>query len=337
MSIRRLPVYLVLDVSESMAGPAIEAVDKSIQALVAELKKDPHALETAHMSVITFAREAKQIVPLTDIADFVPPKLSVRTGTSLGKALRLLLDCMAREVIRTSDCQKGDYKPLVYLLTDGQPTDDWRPAVEALRRANNPKIANIIAVGCGPDADVEILRQVSETVLLIPTASQESLSRFFVWLSSSVQSASVALERRPDVPFDLPGLPEGVEVPREGEKRDDVPSQLFLHARCSGRRLPYLMRYGYYAAGGYYNPLAAHPLDEFEESDAELLPSINSSLLNGVPRCPHCGNMAAAQCPCGTILCTPEHGGLAVTCPACHASLVEGDSSEAFEVQRVQG
>lgn len=337
MSERRLPVYLVLDVSESMAGPAIEAVDKSVQALVAELKKDPHALETAHMSVITFAREAKQVVPLTDIADFIAPKLSVRTGTSLGKALRLLLESMAHEVVRTSDCQKGDYKPLVYLLTDGHPTDDWRPAVESVRQANSPKIANIIAVGCGPDADVEILRQISDTVLLIPEASQESLSRFFVWLSASVQSASVAMERRPDIPFDLPPLPAGVEVAREGTQREDVPAQVFLHARCSSRRLPYLMRYGYYAEGGFYNPLAAHPLDEFEESDAELLPSINSSQLNGVPRCPYCGNMAAAQCPCGTILCAPEHDGLAVTCPTCHASLVQGESSEPFEVQRVQG
>src|SRR5439155_14247146 len=93
MFVRRLPVYLLLDCSESMAGPAIESVQRGVEALIGELRGNPQALETAHISVITFAKRAQQVVPLTELITFQPPKLSVRTGTSLGEALRLLLDC----------------------------------------------------------------------------------------------------------------------------------------------------------------------------------------------------------------------------------------------------
>ncbi|MEI7688020.1 MAG: tellurium resistance protein TerY, partial [Planctomycetota bacterium] len=77
---RRLPVYLMLDCSESMAGPAIEAVGRGVSLLHQELKSNPDALETAYLSVITFSRYAKQVTPLTEVMQFSPPPLSVRTG-----------------------------------------------------------------------------------------------------------------------------------------------------------------------------------------------------------------------------------------------------------------
>src|SRR5262249_18300040 len=133
MTMRRLPVYLLLDCSESMAGPAIEAVETGVQTLVSELRNNPLALETAYLSVITFARAARQVVPLTELTQFQPPKRAVRTGTSLGAALRLLLLCLKRDVVRTTPTTKGDYKPMVFLLTDGQPTDDYEEAAKAVR------------------------------------------------------------------------------------------------------------------------------------------------------------------------------------------------------------
>jgi len=78
----------------------------------------------------------------------------------------------------------------VFLLTDGQPTDKWKPAAEAVRRANNPKIANIYAIGCGPDVDTNILRQITDIVLKLDDVTPEAFKKFFVWLSASVQTAS---------------------------------------------------------------------------------------------------------------------------------------------------
>ncbi len=336
---RRLPVYLVLDCSESMAGPAIEEVARGVETLVSTLRANPQALETAYLSVITFSHYAKQVTPLTDIVSFQPPKLAVRTGTALGAALTLLQACMQREIVQTSPTAKGDYKPLVFLLTDGQPTDDWEPAADALRAANRPRIANIYAIGCGPDVDHGVLRRVTDIVLNMPELSTEAFRKAFVWLSASVQSASVRFyEGDRQAPLDMPRLPEGLAIapstPREPHEAE--PRQVFLHARCSRTRQPYLMRFARRYRGGRYEAIASHPLEEIEEGDAELLPPINSAMLDGCPSCPYCGNPVAAACPCGGICCSRPTQTGSVTCPACEAQLTDGGAGS-FDIRRAAG
>ena len=122
--IRRLPVYLLLDCSGSMSGEPIEAVKQGIKALLTELKGDPQALETACLSVITFNSTARQISPLTELMLFKEPELTAGGATALGGALHVLADCIRTEVRTSTATQKGDWKPLVFLLTDGAPTDN---------------------------------------------------------------------------------------------------------------------------------------------------------------------------------------------------------------------
>ena len=85
---RRLPIFLVLDVSESMAGPALKDLENGMELLQKALMSDPMALETVYISVISFAGMAKVVTPLTYILDFTPPKLSVGAGTNLSNALK---------------------------------------------------------------------------------------------------------------------------------------------------------------------------------------------------------------------------------------------------------
>jgi uncharacterized protein YegL len=339
MSTRRLPVYLVIDCSESMAGPAIEAVNKGVNLLVNELRGNPLALETAFLSVITFAKDAKQVVPLTELLQFQVPKLNVRTGSALGAALRLLLRCLQREIVKSTPTTKGDYKPLVFLLTDGQPTDDWEPAASAMRTANNPRIANIYAIGCGPDVDPDNLRQITDIVLMMNNLTPEAFRKFFVWLSASVQSASTRLQEgaQSGQQVSMPALPEGVEVaPTEPGHHDPTPRQVFLHARCSRSKRPYLMRFARREYDNRYEAIAGHPLEVLEAGDGDLLPPINSSLLDGCPSCPYCENPVAGMCPCGTLFCTsPDHKG-PVICPGCNAQLFSGGPGN-FDIKRSQG
>ena len=336
---RRLPVYLVLDCSESMAGPAIEEVSRGVETLVSTLRANPLALETAYLSVITFSHYAKQVIPLTDVVNFQPPRLKVRTGTALGAALTLLQACMKREIVQTSSTVKGDYKTLVFLLTDGQPTDDWEGPADALRAANRPRIANIYAIGCGPDVDHGVLRRVTDIVLNMPDLSPDALRKAFVWLSASVQSASVRFQEGGGLtPIEMPRLPEGLEVAAScmQERHETEPRQVFLHARCSRTRQPYLMRFARRYRGGQYEAITAHPLEEFEEGDADLLPPINSAMLDGCPSCPYCENPVAAVCPCGGIFCSgPNQTGL-VTCPTCGAQLTDTGPGS-FDIQRSAG
>ena len=116
---RKLPIYLLLDTSGSMHGEPIEAVKNGVEMLVSTLRNDPYALETAYLSVITFNTNAQQLVPLTELEQFQTPVIEARGCTALGEALTLLADRIDTEVAKTTAEQKGDWRPLVFIMTDG--------------------------------------------------------------------------------------------------------------------------------------------------------------------------------------------------------------------------
>ena len=61
---RRLLAYFLLDTSGSMNGEPIEALNNGFNGLISMLRADPQAMDTLHLSIITFDREVKNIVPL---------------------------------------------------------------------------------------------------------------------------------------------------------------------------------------------------------------------------------------------------------------------------------
>ena len=69
---RRLPIYFLLDVSESMVGEPIEQMQNGIRTIIQELRTDPYALETVFVSVIVFAGKACTLIPLTELFKFSP-------------------------------------------------------------------------------------------------------------------------------------------------------------------------------------------------------------------------------------------------------------------------
>ena len=206
---RRLPVYLLLDVSGSMEGDPIEAVRQGVKALLSELRSDPQALETAYLSVITFNSSARQVCPLTELMLFEEPVINAGGATALGAALSLLSECIRTEVRKSTETQKGDWKPLVFLLTDGAPTDDWRSAAQELKSL---RPANIIACAAGSCADTAVLKEITECVLLMNTLSAGDLAQFFAWVSSSVKMSSKSLDAKPGTNIELPPPPQGFVI-----------------------------------------------------------------------------------------------------------------------------
>lgn len=67
---RRLPIFFVLDCSESMIGENLKKMNDGLTTIISDLRRDPHALETAYISIIAFAGVAKTIVPLTEVVSF---------------------------------------------------------------------------------------------------------------------------------------------------------------------------------------------------------------------------------------------------------------------------
>lgn len=321
MSERRLPIFLLVDCSESMAGEAIENVRKGIDSLIAQLRSDPHALETVHLSTILFSRDATVDAPLTELLTFQPPRLAVRPGTALGGALRLLRDRLESDVVRSSAERRGDYKPLVFLLTDGEPTDDWMEAARVLRSLRGTRYAELYAVGCGPDVNPETLFAVSDSVYLLEDLGSVAMAKLFVWLTSSVRSASRSVRAGDQRTTDLPPAPEGIHrlespPPAAGPRPS---TQLFLHALCSRDRKPYLMRYRRGESYDGYEAVAAHPLEKVGDGGGAAAPPVALSRLYGAPSCPYCENPTWAFCGgCGTFYCVVADA-IDGTCVKCNA------------------
>ncbi|WP_202907666.1 vWA domain-containing protein [Rhodopseudomonas palustris] len=210
-NMRRLPVYLVVDTSGSMSGEPIEAVKNGIHSLLTSLRHDPYALETVHISVITFDSDARQLAPLTEIMQFQAPDFMASGSTQLGAALRLLSERIEREVERGSAERKGDWKPLVFIMTDGIPTDDWRPECG---RFKTIKTGIVVACAAGPNADTAVLKEITENVVQLDTADTKTIEAFFKWVSSSVSVGSQKVDGGGEITklSELPPAPPEMNV-----------------------------------------------------------------------------------------------------------------------------
>lgn len=206
---RRLPVYLLLDTSGSMFGEPIEAVKNGVQVLVSTLRSDPYALETAYLSIITFNSSAQQVTPLTELSAFQQPSIDAGGCTALGEALSLLANKVDTEVVKTTTEVKGDWKPLVFIMTDGEPTDDLNKGLTEFKKR---KFGMVVACAAGQGANTDTLKKITECVVQLDTADSATIKSFFKWVSASVSTGSQKVE---DAGVEVTGLNELPPPPPE--------------------------------------------------------------------------------------------------------------------------
>ena len=201
---RKLPVYLLLDTSGSMSGEPIEALKNGVQLMISSLRQNPQAIETAYISIITFDTTAQQLMPLTDLASFQIPDMRASGVTALGEALRLVSLKIDSEVARTTTTQKGDWKPLVFIMTDGVPTDDWQSGLAEFKQR---KVALTVACAAGFGAKTDILKQITDSVVQLDAADSNSITKFFQWVTASIGVSSTRVEESGKEVRDLYELP----------------------------------------------------------------------------------------------------------------------------------
>lgn len=211
MSDRRLPVYLLLDTSGSMRGEPIQSVNVGLQSMVSALRQDPYALESVHLGLITFDIEAKEVFPLTPLDLVQIPEIVVPNSgpTFLGAALELLIKRSDIEIKKSTADKKGDWRPLLFIMTDGSPSDlhTFRNMIPEIKKRN---FGNIVACAAGPKAKIDVLKELTDSVVHLDTTDSATFAQFFKWVSASVSigSSSAGITE----PTYLPPPPPEVQV-----------------------------------------------------------------------------------------------------------------------------
>lgn len=355
---RRLPIYFVLDVSESMAGMPLECMQEGLNRLIRALRTDPYALETVYISIIAFAGRVKTLLPLTELFAFYPPQLPLGAGTAIGAALDYTATVITQEVQTHCAEHKGDYQPIVYFISDGSATDNARAAIERWRENIGCRV-KLIAVGIGKHADLSVFRPISEEILRLENTGEEDFKRFVDWISQSVsaQSRSVGTGASAD------------KLSLEKAQHYDVLKVIYdeidagaidehfvlLNGQCSTNKRPYLLKYERIELPAeicrqypdlpdivYDYRYACALNDDYDEwSDKRLnFNTINVKALLGGGGCPHCANRyTLALCSeCSQLMCIPGAG--KTRCPNCDTEqefiYSEGDDA-GFNISRSVG
>lgn len=176
--IRRQPIYLLLDTSVSGAVGSIAQVENAVDRLVTSLREDPSMIETAWLGVITYGGCANVVLPLTELIAFQLPDLSTCGGVALGDALITVAQCADKDLVRAAATAKGDWSPIVCIVTRGIPTDEWQKGIARFKERKWSTVAGL----CMSDGEEEVLKQVvqePELVLNLRTASPEEADGFF--------------------------------------------------------------------------------------------------------------------------------------------------------------
>jgi uncharacterized protein YegL len=185
----RCPCLLVLDKSGSMGGAPINELNAGLQQLKHELLQDELASKRTEVAVVSFG-------PITVDAQFqtahsfAPPMLEASGDTPMGAAIRRGLELLNARKQEYRANGVVYYRPWVFLITDGAPTDEWVSVCNEIRQGEASKAFTFFAIGV-QGANFEILKQLSPA--REPLKLQGLMFReFFSWLSTSMSRVSAS-------------------------------------------------------------------------------------------------------------------------------------------------
>ena len=197
----RCPCVLLLDTSGSMAGTPILQLNHGLAALQSSLAEDEVALLRVELAIVTFG-PVQLVQDFVGAGHFTAPTLRAGGDTPMGGAVQLALDQLEVRKQLYRDNGLTYYRPWIFLITDGQPTDGtiWQNAALRLKEAESQKKVAFFSVGV-EGANMPMLAQLS---LRQPLHLQALKFReLFTWLSTSLSSVSHSMPTQ-EVPLQSP-------------------------------------------------------------------------------------------------------------------------------------
>ncbi len=189
----RAPLVLVLDCSGSMLDDnKIGLLNDGLKTLEKELKSDPIAARCGRVLVISFGgdNDVELMGDWTDAMDFTPPELKAGGMTPMGAAMRCALDEIESQKSQMRSAGVSYKRPIVMLLSDGEPTDEWQQVAADCKAAEAAHKVNVMAIGIGDQANRDILGAFSNKGAL--NLKGLKFKELFIWLSRSIQAVSRA-------------------------------------------------------------------------------------------------------------------------------------------------
>ena len=186
----RCPCVLLLDTSGSMSGAPINELNAGLETFAEELQRDDLAAMRVEVGVITFGNGTHVEQGFVSAHQFAAPRLRAGGNTPMGEALNLALD----QLRQRKDVYKQHgipyYRPWLFLITDGAPTDEWRSAAQRVQQEEREKGVAFFAVGV-QKADMKVLAQITNRQPL--RLQGLNFRDMFLWLSQSLTTVSHSL------------------------------------------------------------------------------------------------------------------------------------------------
>jgi uncharacterized protein YegL len=200
----RCPCLLLLDVSGSMRGQPIAELNGGLRSFAHELQSDSLAIKRVELAIVKFG-PVETVQEFQTAESFVPPTLVDEGDTPMGSAIVHGLSMLNSRKQRYRDNGVSFYRPWVFLITDGAPTDTWEAAASRIREGEASKAFAFFAIGV-QDANMEILKKLCVREPLKLKGLQ--FRALFQWLSNSMKSVSRSMPGT-DIPLENPTSPNG--------------------------------------------------------------------------------------------------------------------------------
>jgi len=204
---RALHVLILADTSGSMSVDGkISALNEAIQNMVLTFKQESARQAEIQVGLITFGGDqAEMHLPLARASEIEAIEPLKATGrTPMGHAFDLATQVLENKELITS----RDYRPVVILLSDGIPTDDWKSGLKKMTSSERAQKASRFAMAIGEEANIEVLEAFNNDAeaKVFKGPEARDIHRFFRAVTMSVTSRSKSQTPNELAPVDFDDL-----------------------------------------------------------------------------------------------------------------------------------